>query len=263
MMTDKDGKVTGYEYDGLYRLTKASYPDGSVTTYTYDGVGNRLAMNGVNYSYDVADRLLQAEATTYGYDANGNMVSKVEAGETTNYAYDYANRLTSVGCGLSSIIYNYDGYGRRISRLVNGSGFGIPEAEKTDYFWDGTNVLLEFYQNNGNPLEYIYGNGQLVSRDDLLVLPVPKRLVYQNSHWFYQDGLGSVVNLTDGGDNVKLSVTTQVKEFTTQDTKKQRFTVTTCSYIGQKKLRNTRKTAKINNQKEFVDQNFSRFLRIS
>jgi len=97
-MTDKDGKVTGYEYDGLYRLTKASYPDGSVTTYTYDGVGNRLAMNGVNYSYDVADRLLQAEATTYGYDANGNMISKIDNGITTNYAYDYANRLTSVGC---------------------------------------------------------------------------------------------------------------------------------------------------------------------
>jgi len=63
--------------------------------------------------------------------------------------------------------------------------------------------------------------------------------------------------------NEELRVTIQVKEFTTQDTKKQRFTVTTCSYIGQKKLRNTRKTAKINNQKEFVDQNFSRFLRFS
>jgi len=52
------------------------------------------------------------------------------------------------------------------------------------------------------------------------------------------------------------------RAYTTQDTKKQRFTVTTCSYIGQKKLRNTRKTAKINNQKEFVNQNFSRFFAI-
>jgi hypothetical protein len=68
---------------------------------------------------------------------------------------------------------------------------GIPEAEYTEYLWDGTNVLLEFYQNKGNPLEYIYGNGKLISRDDLLVLPVSKRLVYQNTHWFHQDGLGS------------------------------------------------------------------------
>jgi len=34
--------------------------------------------------------------------------------------------------------------------------------------------------------------------------------------------------------NEELRVTIQVKEFTTQDTKKQRFTVTTCSYIGRK-----------------------------
>jgi len=126
------------------------------------------------------------------------MLSKTDNGAPTNYTYDYANRLISIR-------NSYDGYGRRVSRLVNGSGFGIPEAEKTDYFWDGTNVLLEFYQNKGNPLEYIYGNGQLVSRDDLLVLPVSKRLVYQNSYWFHQDGLGSVVNLTNSTGTVKLS----------------------------------------------------------
>ena len=108
-------------------------------------------------------------------------------------------------CGLKSIVYTYDGYGRRISQLAKGGGFGIPEAQYTEYLWDGTNVLCEFYQNNGNPLEYIYGNGQLISRDDLLVLPVSKRLVYQNSHWFHQDGLGSVVNLTDSTGTVKLS----------------------------------------------------------
>jgi len=110
-----------------------------------------------------------------------------------------------VVCGLKSIVYTYDGYGRRISQLAKGGGFGIPEAQYTEYLWDGTNVLCEFYQNNGNPLEYIYGNGQLISRDDLLVLPVSKRLVYQNSHWFHQDGLGSVVNLTDSTGTVKLS----------------------------------------------------------
>jgi RHS repeat-associated protein len=162
-------------------------------------------MNGVSYSYDAADRLLQAGATTYGYDANGNMTSKTEAGTTTTYTYDYANRLISIRNPQSEIRYSYDGYSRRISRLVKGSGFGIPEAEKTDYLWDGMNVMLEFYQNKGNPLEYIYGNGQLISRDDLLVLPVSKRLVYQNTHWFHQDGLGSVVNLTDSSGNVKLT----------------------------------------------------------
>ncbi|MEK7813563.1 MAG: RHS repeat-associated core domain-containing protein, partial [Candidatus Desantisbacteria bacterium] len=204
-MTDKDGGVTSYEYDRLYRLSKASYPEGSVTSYSYDGVGNRLTMNGVSYAYDAGDRLLQAWAVTYGYDANGNMTGKTESGETTVYVYDYANRLTQLSTLKSQVLYAYDGYGRRISQLVKGSGLGIPEAQYTEYLWDGTNVLCEFYQNKGNPLEYVYGNGQLISRDDLLVLPVSKRVVYQNTHWFQQDGLRSVVNLTDSAGNTKLT----------------------------------------------------------
>jgi YD repeat-containing protein len=30
-----------YEYDDLYRLTKATYSDGTVIEYTYDAAGNR------------------------------------------------------------------------------------------------------------------------------------------------------------------------------------------------------------------------------
>jgi len=133
------------------------------------------------------------------------MVSKTEGGATTTYTYDYANRLVEMQNAKCQMLNTYDGYGRRVSRLVKGSGFGIPEAEKTEYLWDGTNVLLEFYQNQNNPLEYVYGNGQLLARDDLLVLPVSKRLVYQNTHWFHQDGLGSIVNLTDEAGKVTLS----------------------------------------------------------
>jgi YD repeat-containing protein len=35
------GKVS-YEYDNLYRLTKATYPNGTVIEYSYDKAGNRL-----------------------------------------------------------------------------------------------------------------------------------------------------------------------------------------------------------------------------
>jgi len=103
------------------------------------------------------------------------------------------------------MLNTYDGYGRRISRLVKGKELSIPEPEYTEYLWDGTNVLLEFYQNQNNLLEYVYGNGQLISRADLLKLPVSGRIVFQGSHYFHHDGLGSVVNLTDEAGKVTLS----------------------------------------------------------
>ncbi|MEW6096418.1 MAG: hypothetical protein AB1567_07835, partial [bacterium] len=205
-MTDKDNRVTSYEYDAVYRLTKVVYPHGTETTYTYDPVGNRLSMNGISYSYDAADRLLQAGATSYSYDANGNMISKTENGITTNYSYDYANRLTLISHPSSLITHKYDGFGRRISREAKiTGGFRIPEVEYTEYLWDGTNVLLEFPQDGRarNPVEYIYGNGQLVSRDDLLNLG--DSIVHQGTQYFHSDGLESTVNLTDENGSVTMS----------------------------------------------------------
>jgi YD repeat-containing protein len=50
-----------YQYDKLYRITKADYPGSDVTDYTYDAVGNRKTMvTGVgttNYAFDAADCL--------------------------------------------------------------------------------------------------------------------------------------------------------------------------------------------------------------
>lgn len=200
-MTNKDGKVASYEYDKLYRLTRANYPTGSATTHTYDGVGNRLAMNGVHYTYDVTDRLLQAGNVTYQWDNNGNMIGKAGT-RGHDYLYLRLYKQTFI-CGLWTIPTT-DGYGRRVSRSVKSKGFGIPEPQYTEYLWDGTNVLCEFYQNKHNPLEYVYGNGQLISRDDLLWLKQADKIVVQDSHWYHQDGLGSVVNLTDANGMTKM-----------------------------------------------------------
>jgi len=88
-MKEANGDITTYEYDKLYRLTKVVYPDGRTVTYTYDPVGNRLSMNGngniINYTYDAANRLLQAGNVTFAYDNNGNTISKTDASGITNY----------------------------------------------------------------------------------------------------------------------------------------------------------------------------------
>jgi YD repeat-containing protein len=50
-----------YNYDKLYRITKADYPGTDVTDHTYDAVGNRKTMvtgaGTTQYAYDAADRL--------------------------------------------------------------------------------------------------------------------------------------------------------------------------------------------------------------
>ena len=98
---DHAGKVTSYLYDGLGRLTKETEtsPTGSWSkAYTFDATGNRAtltyAVNGTtesvtSYTYDANNRMLRESKTDgtagnaaqdgfdYGYDNNGNQISKI------------------------------------------------------------------------------------------------------------------------------------------------------------------------------------------
>ena len=58
-------------------------------TKTEDGVTT-------GYEYDANDRLLTEGATTYAYDENGNMTSRVDASGQTLYEYDSLNHLMRV-----------------------------------------------------------------------------------------------------------------------------------------------------------------------
>jgi RHS repeat-associated protein len=103
-------------YDRLDRLTSVTGPDGN-RSYTYDPVGNRLAkvLGGTTaYSYDRADRITAAGATSMTVNANGNLTAK---GADT-FAYDQANRLTSATVAGASETYAYDGDGVRFSRQL-------------------------------------------------------------------------------------------------------------------------------------------------
>jgi YD repeat-containing protein len=72
---------------------------GGTTTesYTYDAVGNRLSSLGVSsYTNNSSNELTSTSAASYTYDNNGNTASQTVFSATTNYAWDYENRLTSV-----------------------------------------------------------------------------------------------------------------------------------------------------------------------
>ena len=82
------------------------------------------------------------------YDANGSLTKKDDGTNVHSYAYDLRNLMTSYdGPGTSNdSTYKYDGFGRRITKDVNGT--------KTAYFHDRLNVVAEY--NGSNQLQRTY-----------------------------------------------------------------------------------------------------------
>jgi RHS repeat-associated protein len=89
-------------------------------TYSYDGVGNLTAKNGVAHQYlDPAHIHAVTHlngSLNYTYDANGNMLTRSEAGVTYNQTWDAENRLASVTTGGQTTTFTYDGDGRRVKK---------------------------------------------------------------------------------------------------------------------------------------------------
>jgi len=99
-----------YGYDALDRLTSATYTGTPAESYAYDSVGNRTSsQRSATYSYQPFNRLTATTAATYLYGNNGNMTTKTEGSGTTQFAWDFENRLTQVVTPSSgSVSYKYD-----------------------------------------------------------------------------------------------------------------------------------------------------------
>ena len=131
LLIDPDGKRTVYVYDELNRLETLSLDDGQAVTYEYfpDGLKQRVTNpNGTTstYDYDAADRMTDIShvgpsgtisSYRYFYDPNSNRERQVEqnAGrtETTDYTYDFVNRLKTVSYPDKAVEYEYDQAGNR------------------------------------------------------------------------------------------------------------------------------------------------------
>jgi RHS repeat-associated protein len=114
-------------------------------------------------------------------DANGNTLTKATASGTTQYAWDFENRLTSVtlpGSG-GTVTFKYDPLGRRIQKSgPNGT---------TNFVYDEANIIAEV-DNAGN---------EVARYDRTESLDEPLAEVRSGTTAFYQqDGLGSVTSLS-------------------------------------------------------------------
>ncbi|MGE4132485.1 MAG: RHS repeat-associated core domain-containing protein [Bdellovibrionales bacterium] len=102
-ITVKDELIGGqttrqeFTYDLSGRLSAVSR-NGVLRSYTYDANGNRLSIteNGstsVNWVYDEQDRLIQAGNVSLTYNANGDLVSKTNGGNSLQLVYDSLGAL--------------------------------------------------------------------------------------------------------------------------------------------------------------------------
>ncbi len=193
-----------FQYDPIYQLTQVmrQLDQKATEKYTYDAVGDRLSSPGVPYTYDDQHRMLTREGTSYTYDQNGNTLSKHNNSGTTQYTWDFENRLTSVTKPDGSVVsFSYDPFGRRV-RKISPSGTTI-------YVYDGNNIEEELTASGGVGERYTYGPGI----DQPLVGQRQPQVFYYEA-----DGLGSITSLTTTGGALAATYTYDSFGFLTNTT---------------------------------------------
>ena len=87
-----------YNYDLIDRLTTVTATNAQQNeSYGYDSVGNRTGSHlSTTYQYAAFNRLTNSQTANFVYDSNGNMVTKTDQSGTTQYVWDFENRLRQI-----------------------------------------------------------------------------------------------------------------------------------------------------------------------
>lgn len=180
-------KTRRFGYDNLDRLTSVTPSTGTTETYAFDAVGNRTASHlSSTYTHQPFNKLTATVGATFGYDNNGNMTSRTDAGGAWIYEWDYENRLKKATRPDGQyVVYKYDALGRRVERSLNSGAF-------TKFTYDGQDVLVDDDSALGT-VKYINGLGI----DNKL-----RQKVNGQAQYFLADHLGSTNGLFDGSGGV-------------------------------------------------------------
>ncbi len=159
---------TGYSYDSLGELVSKTTPSTSFATgptwsYSYDPAGNLLTSENPDSvtqtnTYTPLDQLAtvsysdSTHSVSYGYDANGNRLSMVDASGTSSYGYDVFDELTSYENGAGKTVsYAYDADGDTTGVTYPlGSGASWASSDTVSYGYDDADELSSVTDFNGH-----------------------------------------------------------------------------------------------------------------
>lgn len=180
---DETGSEYRYAYDGWGRKVHTVGPDGNVTTIEYDSDNNKVAIRHPTYEqryeYDRRGRKTceaivkggVTNATTYGYDAAGNLTLVIDAeGGQTKYVYDLLGRRTMmIDARGATNRYGYDVQNNMVW-IEDGNGNRTRAEYDRNTRWtrmiypDGATVQ-SIYDAGGNRVKRIDPNGQWIEHD--------------------------------------------------------------------------------------------------
>jgi RHS repeat-associated protein len=154
-------------------------------TYAYDLSGQRTSVGGslartglpqaLGSAVDAGNQLTESGGMTLLYDADGNLTSD----GTTSYSWNARNQLVGLSGGASAS-FQYDGFGRRRGKTVNGT--------TTKFLYDGLNLVQE-QSSGGTPTANLLtglGVDETFTRSDA-----------GGTNTFLVDALGSTVEIAD------------------------------------------------------------------
>lgn len=169
------------QFEGSTSVTSGNNQFEVVAT---DGNGNRATQR---YQVNVP----AAATVTQEYDFNGNLTRKTEAGQTTTYEWDAADRLTAINIGARRTEIQYDGISRR-SRITEKDGGNVISEKR--FLWSGNELCEERDPSGAVVTKRLFREGeQRVGGSDAGI------------YFHTQDHLGSVKQLTDASGTVRAS----------------------------------------------------------
>jgi RHS repeat-associated protein len=145
-LTLPNGVSTEYAYDAASRLTGLTYKRGSTVlgtlAYGYDAAGKRTKATGTwartglppamaSATYNAANQQLTVGGSSLSYDLNGSLGTYAD----TTYTWDARARLVAIAGPGVSASFQYDPFGRRTQKTINGV--------TTAYVYDGWTPVQE------------------------------------------------------------------------------------------------------------------------